>query len=124
MDDEMPSERLNALKDMTEDVHVRHSAQMLDEVEAHAPDAALVQGDVVLLSERPIDDGDPAIPTAARRDGIEHRTVVRAVAARLNDDSPLDTQDLVHRRQAIFGSVRRSVSTTWRVRESCGWPED
>ena len=29
MDDEMPSERLNALKDMIEDIHVRHSAQMM-----------------------------------------------------------------------------------------------
>ena len=60
MYDEMPAERLNAVPDMIEDIHVRRSAQMLDEVETRAPDAALVQGGVVLLSERPIDDGDPA----------------------------------------------------------------
>ena len=40
-----------------------NAAQMLDEAEAHTPDAALVQDGVLVLSERRIDYGDAAIPT-------------------------------------------------------------
>ena len=89
----MPSERPNALNDMVEHVHVRHAAEMLDEVEADAPDSAVVQRGVVRLGEGRIDDRDPAIAAAAGRDGVEHRAIVGAVAARLNDDGPFDAQD-------------------------------
>ena len=64
--DQMPSERPDALQDVVEHAQVRHASQMLHEVEPHAPDPAFVEGVVVLLAERVVDDGDPATAAAAR----------------------------------------------------------
>jgi hypothetical protein len=41
--DQMPAERPDALNDMVEHVHVRPAAEVLDEVEADAPDSTVVQ---------------------------------------------------------------------------------
>src|ERR1700730_18806090 len=98
----MPSERLNALQNMAEDIQVRHAAQVLDEIEAYAPNPALMQGGVVALGEALIDDGDPAITTAACGNGIQHRTVVCAVTARLNKHGSLNTESFVQDGQALF----------------------
>src|SRR6266699_1449087 len=105
----MPSERLNSLDNMAEDIHVRHAAQVLDEIEAHASDPALLQRSIILVGERLIDDGDAAITAAACGDGIEHGTVLGAVTARLNNHASLNSESFVQGRQALLGGVGRRI---------------
>ena len=83
----------NMVNDMVEDIHVRPAAEMLDEVEADASDSTLVQRRVVCLGEGRIDDRDATVSSAAGRDGVEHRAIVGSMAARLNENRPLDAQD-------------------------------
>src|SRR5437879_12793440 len=101
----MPSERLNSLDNMAEDIHVRHAAQVLDEIEAHASDPALLQRSIILVGERLIDDGDAAITAAACGDDIEHRSGVRAVTARLTNHPSRDSPSSVQGRRARLGAV-------------------
>ncbi len=122
--DEVPSQRLNALDNAAEDIHIRHAAQVFDEIEAHAANPALLQSGVIPVGESFIDDGDAAITAAARGNGIEHRAVVCAVAARLNDYSPLDAENFVQGREALLGSVGRRVGAIGCVGKFRGGTED
>ena len=54
---------------------------------------------------------------AARGDGVQHRMIVGAVTACLNDDGPFDSQDGVQCTQALFGSIGRCIRPARRVRE-------
>jgi hypothetical protein len=82
---------------MVEHVHVRAAAEVLDEVEADAPDSTVVQSGVVRLGEGRIEDRDAAVASAAGLDGVEHGAIVGPMAARLNDDSPFDAKRRVQR---------------------------
>ena len=104
--------------------HVRPAAEMLDEVEADAPDSTVVQSGVVCLGEGRIDDRDAAVASAARLDGVEHGAIVGAMAARLNDDGPFDAEDRVQRRERLFRRIRRRIGPIRRVRECRARAED
>ena len=97
--------------------HVRPAAEVLDEVEADAPDSAVVQSGVVGLGEGRIDDRDAAVASAAGLDGVEHGAIVGPVAARLNDDRPFDAEDRLQRRERLFRRIRRRIGPIGRVRE-------
>ena len=85
-------------------LYVGHAAQVPDEVEPHTADPPFVQAPIVGVLEGLVHNRDAAIPTAAVRNRIEHRSVVRAMAARLNDDGPLDPQHRVQRGEALPGA--------------------
>ena len=120
----MPSERSDALNDMVEHAHVRPAAEMLDEVEANAPDSTVVQSGVVCLRERRIEDCDAAVAAVAGLDGVEHGAIVGPVAARLNDDRPFDAKDRLQRCERLFRCIRRRVGPIGRVRECRTRAED
>ena len=96
---------LDAVDDAVEHGHVGRAAEMLDEIEAHAAHAAVVQLVVIGVGEAVVDDGDAAIALRIGRDAVEHRRVVGAVAARLHDHGALDAEMVVQRR-AAFPSAR------------------
>src|SRR5260370_25645396 len=117
MPPQMPSERPNPLEDTPENIHVRHAAEVLDEIEAHAANSALLQATVVVVGESLIDNGNPAITAAARSNRIEHRAVIGAMTARLNNYGSLNTERFMQGRQALLGSIRRCIGAIGRVRK-------
>ena len=121
--DQMPSERLNALENTAKGIHIGHAAQVLDEIEAHAPDPTFLQTSVISLGERLINNGDPAIATAAGGNGIEHRAVVRAMTARLNNHASLNAENFVQGRQALLGGIGGRIGAVGSVRKFRGRTE-
>src|SRR5260370_20058750 len=105
MPPQMPSERPNPLEDTPENIHVRHAAEVLDEIEAHAANSALLQATVVVVGESLIDNGNPAITTAARGNRIDRRAVVGAMTARLHKYRALSTERFMRGSQALLGGI-------------------
>src|SRR5207253_1226582 len=90
----------------------------------HAPDSPFLQSGVISLGERLINNGDPAIATAAGGNGIEHRAVVRAMTARLNNHASLNAENFVQGRQALLGGIGGCIGAVGSVRKSRGRTED
>ena len=84
--------------------------QALEEVEADAADAALVQRRKFGFGNGGIDHGDAPREAIALRDGVERGSVVGAVAAGLNDDIAREAQMIAQREQhvrpGVFGEVQ------------------
>src|SRR4029078_10534299 len=72
--------------------HVRRAAEMLHEIETHAAHAAGPEPVEILVAEAVVDDVHTAITFGIRRNAVEHRRVVGAVAARLHNDRALDAE--------------------------------
>ncbi|PYU27168.1 MAG: hypothetical protein DMG32_08445 [Acidobacteria bacterium] len=97
---------------------------MLDEIETHAPNPAFLQGSVISFREGLINDGNPAITATACGNGIEHGTVVCAVAARLNNHGSLNAEDFAEGRQGLLGGVGGRIGAVGSVREFRRGAED
>src|SRR5262245_66035273 len=92
MQHHVPAAPLDAVDHPVEHGHVRRAAEMLYEVEAHAADTARFKCVEIPVGETIANDRDAAIPFEIRRDAVEHRRIVGAVAACLTNDSPFDSE--------------------------------
>ncbi len=96
---------------------------MLDEVEARAAHAAIVQRLVFGISKRVVDNADAPDVRRIVGDGVEHGAVVAAVAARLHDDRAIDAEMAMQCRQHLLGRVLWGVTPVRRIGEFGGRPE-
>ena len=112
----VPFERLDAIDDQMELIHVGNAAQMLDEIEAAATNALLVQFLDRLLVKTFVDVGDPTIGAAALGNGIDNRIVVDAMATGIHEHGTRQTKDGLQLLELVEASVRRGIGTIRRER--------
>ncbi len=105
----------DAVDDAVEHGHVGRAAEMLHEIETHAAHAAGVELVEILVGEAVVDDRDAAIALWVRRNAVEHRRVVGAVAARLHDDRALDAEMRMQRREHFLRRILRRVAPVRRI---------
>ena len=83
--------------------------EALEEIEADAPDAAVMQRREIGVRNGGIDDGDAARLPFGPGDGVEGCGIVGAVAARLDDDVASEAEMIAQReehvRPGIFGQI-------------------
>src|SRR5579872_1149061 len=82
---DVPAQWTNARHDAVELVHIRHAAQVSDEIEAHTAKAGSVQIAKGLLGERAIRVCNSAIATAALSDGVHYDGIVGAMTAGVHE---------------------------------------
>jgi hypothetical protein len=120
----VPAERRDAVEGPVEHMEVRRAAEVADEVEARPPDAAAVQCFELRVGRVGAEDADAAVGAAAGGDGVEHRAVVGAVAARLHDHRALHADRAVDAPELRDRRLRRRVAAVRRVGEAVGRAED
>ncbi len=76
MQHDVPAHLLDAVGGAVEQVHVRRAAEVLDEIEARGPHAAVVQRLVFGVAEGFVDDADALDVRRVVGDGVEHGAVV------------------------------------------------
>ena len=91
----VPAEPGDALHHRPEALGLGRPAEMLDEVEASAPDAGVVELAELVVAERLVDHRHAGIATASVAESVEHRRVVGAVAARLHENGVLQAEALL-----------------------------
>src|SRR5262245_30309829 len=96
IDVDMPAELGDPMHDALELVHVADAAKPLQEGEAAAADAALVERLELLVGHLVFDVGNAFVGAFALRDGVGHDAVVGAVHRGIDDHTALDADLLVH----------------------------
>ena len=109
IDDDMPVVLDNALGDLFEFVHRREVDQPLDEIEAHAAHARLMQALQFRVGHVAPDGRDSARSALARKQGVDHRAVVGAMTSRLHDDVAIEAETVAQ---------ERTIAPCWR-RKGC-----
>src|SRR5882762_3089901 len=97
----MPSHRLHPPHGFSEKPWIGSSPKVLHKIEAHSADAAFVHLLKFPVSMRFIDDRGAAVAPVRARDGIERDAHVRAMAARMHDDGPFDSQQIMQFPQSL-----------------------
>ena len=117
IDDDMPIVLDNALGDLFEFVHRREVDETLDEIEAHAAHAGLMQPLQFGVAHVAPDGRDSARSALAREQRVDHRAVVGAMTRRLHDDVAIEAETVAKREQLRLAGVARGVFALGRVRE-------
>src|SRR5690606_25012419 len=99
--DDVPAQRLDHRDHLVEAVEVGGAAQVGDEVDPGAPDPGLVEGRQVIGGERLVDHRHPGEAAGAAPQGVDHRGVVGAVAARLHEHGPGEAEVVVQPDQIV-----------------------
>src|SRR5882762_3625064 len=115
--DQVPPKRTNLFSCVSEKRQIRSSPEVLHKIEAHAADAALVHLLKFPVSIRFIDDRGAAVAAVRARDGIQRDAHVRAMAARVHDDGPFNSQHVVQFSQSFEWCVRRAIGGIRGIRE-------
>ena len=121
---DVPAERGDAPDDPPEDVEVRCPAEVGDEVEPGATHAGVVERADLRVGERIVDHRHAGEAPAATADGVEHRRVVGAVTARLDEHRAAEPEALLQLDELLESSVGRRVRTVDGEREPGGGSED
>src|SRR6202044_105302 len=90
---DVPAQRLNARQDALELIHVRHTAQVLHKVEAHAAEALFMERLKVTLGEGVVGVGYATILATTLCDRVDNDGVVDAMAARVHEHGTLETEN-------------------------------
>src|SRR5205814_427018 len=106
---------LDELDRALEERHVGTAAEVPDEIETHAADAAVVHLLELALAVGLVDDRSPAIVALRARDAVECHAHVGAVAARVDDDRALDAKGLMEFLQVLERRIRRPIGRVGRV---------
>ena len=117
INDDMPAEPFNAAGDLHQFVLGREVDETLDEIEAHAAHAGLVEPLQFVIGDASPNGRDAPRPAAARQERVDHGAIVGAVAGRLNDDVAGETQMIAQREQFRLAGVAGRVFALGRVRE-------
>ncbi len=117
IDDDMPVALDDALGDRLEFVHRREVDQPLDEIEAHAAHASLVQALQFGVGHVPPHGRDSTRPAVARKQSVDHRAVVGAMTGRLHDDVAVESEAIAQREQLRLAGVAGGVFAFGRVGE-------
>ena len=120
MQHHVPAEPLDTFEHTVEYIEIGRAAQMRDEIEAHAAHAACVEVGQLFVGDTAIDDRHAAIAAVTACDCIEHRGIVRAVAACLHDHTPARAEKIMQRGQALERRIGRRVAAIRRIREDVG----
>src|SRR5260221_6240914 len=97
----MPAQSGESLHGLVEKFHVGTATEVLDEVEAHGTDTAVMHPLEILVRVGLIDDRGATISALRARDAIERGAHVGAMAARVNDDRSLNAEDRVELLQGL-----------------------
>src|SRR5690606_17383258 len=95
MQHDVPAERGDPPHELVELAEIGRAAEMGNEVEADAADAAVVEPFELRIRDRTVDVRDAAIAAAALRDRIEDHGIVGAVTARVHEHGALEPQRLL-----------------------------
>ena len=117
VDDDMPAQRRDLLRDGGQVFLGGGTDQALEEVEPHAPHTASSSLRSSRLGDIRTDGGDTARPATGGLDGVDHGAVVRAVAGCLHDDVAADAQVVAEGEKLLLARVARGVLALGRERE-------
>src|SRR5882757_8323870 len=106
----VPTQGFDAGNHALELIHVRHAAQVLHEVEAHAAKARLVEIFEHSIGERIVGVGYASITATALSDGVDDDGIVSSVTARVHEHGSFQAQN---RLQFLEPGERR---VGWRIR--------
>jgi len=101
MQHDVPAKGPDAVDDAMELGQIRLAAQMLHEIETNTPEPAVLQCLEISVAEGIVDVRDAPIPAAALRDGVQDHPVVRAIAARINQNGTFETEDRLQRLESL-----------------------
>ena len=121
VDHHMPAQLLDASRDLHQLVLGREIDQALDEVEANAANAGLVQCLQLGVADAALDGGHSACSAAAVDQRIDHRPVVCAVAGGLHHDVAGEPKVVAQGVELGLGRIARRVLALRRVREFGAW---
>src|SRR5229473_1540596 len=107
----MPTHRLHPLHGFSEKPQIGSSPKVLHKIEAHAADAAFVHLLKIFIFIGFIDDRGAAAAPVRARHGIERNAHVGAMAARVHDDGPFDSQHVMQFPQSFERGVRRAIGS-------------
>ena len=91
---------------------------MGDEVEPGAANAGVVQRADAAVVERIVEHRHPGAATPPTHQGVDHRRVVGAVTARLDEHRPGESDAFVQPEKLVEAGVGRRVRTVGSERES------
>ena len=120
---DVPAAAFHLVDDLVEHAHVRHAAEMLDEIETHATHAAGVELIKLLVGNAVIDHGDAAIAFRIGGQTVHHRRIVEPVAAGLHDHGAIDAEIIVQRAQHFLRRIFRGVFAGRRIGKHRAGPE-
>ena len=109
VDDDVPAERCDALRDRRELVGGCGVDQAPHEVEPHPPDPGLVELAQLGVTDIRSDGRDAAGPAVGRAHGVDHRPVVRAVARGLDDHVAAHAEVVAEGEELVLARVARRV---------------
>ena len=99
-------------------------ALVVDQIEAHAADAGVVERADLIRGNVRLDHGDAAQPLPAARQRVEQRAVVGAVDARLHQHRAVDPEHAEQMQIVVERRIRRRVDALLRVGEGIGRTAD
>ena len=108
----MPAQRLDPVYDPVKNRHVGRPAQMLDEIEPHTANPALVKLFQRPVVEGPVHVGHAAIEPAALGDGVKDDRIVDAVATGVDQHRALQPKRRLQFPEPFQGRVGRRVFST------------
>ena len=114
----------DAIDESPEHVELGRSAEVGDEVEAGAAHAGVVEAGDVGVGERLVDHRHPGVAALAALEGVDHRHVVGAVAARLDEHRPREPEPELQALEGVDAGVGWRVGAVGGVREPRGRAED
>ena len=121
---DVPPERHDPVDDPPEHVELGCAAEMGDEVETCAADTDVVEPTDVGVGERFVDHRHAGVPAGAAFDRVDHRRVVRAVAARLDEHGTRQTEPFLQCFEVVDARVGRGVGPVGGEREAVAGAED
>src|SRR5690606_37781561 len=113
-----------ARDELLELVHVGRTAQMLDEIETNAANAAGMQLFEIAVRERGVHIRDAAITAPALLDRIEDHGVVDTVAARIDEHRTRQAERLLQLDEALERRIGRRIAAVRRIRIFVAGSED
>ncbi len=123
VDDDMPAQRGDLLRDGGQVLLGGGVDEAFDEVEPHPAHTGVVEPAQLGVGDIGADGGDPAGPAAGGLDGVDHRGVVGAVAGGLHDHVPADPQLVPQGEQLVLAGIARGVLAFRRERELGAGPK-
>jgi hypothetical protein len=88
MQHHMPSKRLDPRDQAVKHIEVRHTPQVLDEIETNPANAACVQALQFVIRHRVLHASNTAIGAMAGGDGVQGHSHVRSMTTRVHDHRP------------------------------------
>ena len=102
---ELPAARRRAKKQLI----AGHEVQQLEEREAHATNAGILQACEFAVAQGVVHDPDAAIIGPERLEAVDQQRMIGGVDGRLNDDTALESERLVHFERRVIGRALRMI---------------